>query len=326
MKKVNLTLTLLLCLTTFLFAQQTDSLQLQFDSLEKSFTYKTGTIQLDGGIGYIEVPKGFKYLDAEQSAYVLYDLWGNPQSTTLGMLFPENDGVMTIGSYVFNIQYDELGYVKDDDAGKINYDDLLKDMKEEMVEANKERAKEGYPTVELIGWAASPSYDANKKVLYWAKELKFEESDENTLNYNVRILGRKGVMVLNAIADMNALPEVNNQIPNILNSFHFTQGNQYGDFNPDVDEVAAWTIGGLVAGKVLAKAGFFALILKFWKVIGIAVIAGGTALWKRIRNKKDEEDESNPDVPLSPEPVNTHTNHSITNMEQTQDEQKDNVV
>ena len=37
------------------------------------------------------------------------------------------------------------------------------------------------------------------------------------------------------------------------------------DFDSKIDNVAAWTIGGLVAGKVLAKAGFFAIILKFIK-------------------------------------------------------------
>ena len=32
---------------------------------------------------------------------------------------------------------------------------------------------------------------AEKKVLHWAKEIKFGETDGTTLNYNVRILGQK---------------------------------------------------------------------------------------------------------------------------------------
>jgi uncharacterized membrane-anchored protein len=54
--------------------------------------------------------------------------------------------------------------------------------------------------------------------------------------------------------------------------------------------VAAWTVGGLVAGKVLAKVGVFALIAKFGKVIFIAVAAGGAAIWKFIRGRRREDD------------------------------------
>jgi uncharacterized membrane-anchored protein len=47
-----------------------------------------------------------------------------------------------------------------------------------------------------------------------------------------------------------------------------------------VDEVAAWTVGGLVAGKVMAKAGFFVVLLKFWKVIALAVAGAGSFVWR----------------------------------------------
>ena len=44
----------------------------------------------------------------------------------------------------------------------------------------------------------------------------------------------------------------------------------YSEFNPDIDTVAAYGIGGLIAGKVLAKAGVLAaglvLLKKFWFV------------------------------------------------------------
>lgn len=79
-----------------------------------------------------------------------------------------------------------MGYVEDDDANSINYDDLLKTNQEE----NQQRINEGYSPIQLIGWAAKPFYDNNKKVLHWAKELNFGGDSLNTLNYNLRILGR----------------------------------------------------------------------------------------------------------------------------------------
>ena len=58
----------------------------------------------------------------------------------------------------------------------------------------------------------------------------------------------------------------------------FNEGNTYADFDPDIDEIAAYGIGGLIAGKVLAKVGLLAGLLKFVKVIGI----GLAKFWKPI--------------------------------------------
>ena len=88
---------------------------------------------------------------------------------------------------------------------------------------------------------------------------------------------------------INQVPEFKKDVDEILNSVHFTDGNKYADFNPEIDEVAAYGIGGLIAGKLLAKAGFFALILKFWKIIAIAVVGAFTVFKKKIFGTKKEE-------------------------------------
>jgi len=109
----------------------------------------------------------------------------------------------------------------------------------------------------------------------------------NTLNYNIRVLGRKGYLNLNAISDMDKLPMVQTNIDRVISSAEFNPGNRYSDFNPDFDEVAAYGIGGLIAGKVLAKVGFFAAILKFWKVIAVGIVAAFGTLRKRIFGSKN---------------------------------------
>lgn len=45
-----------------------------------------------------------------------------------------------------------------------------------------------------MGWAEPPSYDAPAHKMYWAKDLLFSGNTEHTLNYNIRILGRRGVL------------------------------------------------------------------------------------------------------------------------------------
>jgi len=294
----RLLFTIIISLLYFCSFAQEDLNQINIDSIENSFHYEYGTIYLDNGVGKLIIPKGFKYLSPEQAERVLVDIWGNPKNDnlTLGLILPEKTGVMSNNSYVFNIQYDEIGYVKDDDADDINYDDLLIQMKEESVEENKLRIKEGYENITVIGWAAKPYYDKDRKILYWAKEFKFGKSEVNTLNYNVRILGRKGVLVLNAIATTKELPLVEREISKVLNIFQFNDGYKYEEFDSSVDEVAAWTIGGLVAGKVLAKVGLFAVIAKFGKLIFFLILGFfGTfrkKLFSLFRKEKANEPKS----------------------------------
>lgn len=253
------------------------------DSIENSFQYEFGSITLGEDLATITVPEGYKFLNAKQANYVLTDLWGNPPSDVLGLLLPSyttplSDSLM----YAVEISFSEDGYIEDEDAKDLDYDDLLETMQNDIREENPIREENGYEPAELVGWASPPYYDATTRKLHWAKEIKFGTSEIHTLNYNIRVLGRKGYLTLNAIGDMEVLPAFQQNIDPILASVEFNEGQQYGDFNPELDKVAAYGVGGLIAGKVLAKVGFFALILKFWKFIAIGALALFAGLRKRL--------------------------------------------
>ncbi|MBE7178107.1 MAG: DUF2167 domain-containing protein [Mucilaginibacter polytrichastri] len=285
MIKLFTSLLLLFACTGIVTAQQDP-----IDSIEASFKYEYGTIPLQNGIGSIVIPQGFKYLDAKQAEHVLTDIWNNPkaENATMGFILPEKQGVMDDNGYVFNIQYNEIGYVKDNDADDIDYSELLGELQKETEDGNAERIKAGYPAISLVGWASDPYYDKERNILHWAQELKFGSDSAHTLNYNVRVLGRKGVLVLNAISRMRDIGTVKADIPKVLNVVQFNEGYKYANFDPSVDNVAAWTIGSLVAGKLLAKVGFFALLLKFWKFILIGFVAIG-GFFKKMFRRKDSD-------------------------------------
>ncbi len=280
----------------------------KLDSAEKTMHYEVGVINISDGVARVTIPKGFKFINEKQSQYILETLWQNPpDASVLGMIVSDSFHVNSLKSqWVFVVTYNSMGYVKDDDADKINYDDLLKDMKKESAESNIERKKMGYDTMDLLGWASKPYYDKENKVLHWAKEFKVEGSEQNTLNYDVRVLGRKGVLSLNAVAGMDQLDEVKKNIPEILKMARFENGYTYAEFDSGIDDVAAWTIGGLVAGKVLAKAGLFVVILKFWKLILLAVAGGGSAIWRFVTGRKKKEEA------LATESVMDDNNNNIT--------------
>lgn len=251
------------------------------DSLQSTLTYQTGHFVLPGGVGELTVPSGFRYLDSAQSRRVLTKFWHNRDGSSLGMLLPANRGPLDEGSWAYVIEYDAMGYVKDDDANDIDYSDLLSDMQQETEAGNPEREAAGYEPIHLMGWGANPYYDKSQHALHWAKILRFGNTPDSTLNYNVRLLGRKGVLILNAVASPDQLSQIKESIPSLLANVSFVKGQQYTDYSAGLDEVAAYTIGGLVAGKVLAKVGLFAVILKFWK-LGLLALGGAWAALKRF--------------------------------------------
>lgn len=260
------------------------------DSIHSSLKYQTGMVKLPGGIATLNVPPSFKYLGKEQSNMVITELWGNPKrDDILGMLFPSNMNPLDASNYGFIVSYEETGFIKDEDADEINYKEMLTQLQEAEPEENKEREKNGYPSIHMVGWAQQPFYDKQNKVLHWAKELQFGGEDVRTLNYDVRILGRKGVLSLNAVGTVDQLPVIKSQIAPVLSMAKFEPKFQYKDFDPSVDKVAAYGIGALVAGKVLAKVGFFALILKFWKLILAGFVAVSAGVRKFLGRKKQDE-------------------------------------
>lgn len=260
------------------------AMQLVFDSLEQTMNYQTGEIILGADIATLQVPAKFKYLNSEQSEWVLTEAWGNPPSTSLGMILPKDGKIFDSDAYAVNITFDDIGYVDDSDAKKMNFDKILKEMKKDTESGNTYRVENGYPAMEIVGWAAQPYYDQDQKKLHWAKEIAFEDYDVSTLNYDVRVLGRRGVLSLNFISDIENLSVINKDIPKLLPNVNFNAGHAYRDFDSSIDKIAAVGIGGLIAGKVLAKTGLLVLLLKFWKFLAIgaiAIFAGAKKIFSR---------------------------------------------
>ncbi|NVM77986.1 putative membrane-anchored protein [Duganella sp. SG902] len=259
-----------------------------------SLTFREGKIALPGEIATLDLPSSFRYLNPADTAKLLTDGWGNPPGAkTLGMIVPADVNPLSAAGWGVVVTYDKDGHVKDDDADKINYADLLKDIQESMVENNKARKEQGYAPMTLVGWAEQPSYDKAQHKLYWAKELHTEGDKGNGLNYNIRVLGREGVLVLNAVAGMDQIAQVKTEMKKVTGFTEFTAGNRYTDFNASTDKVAEYGIAALVAGGVAAKLGFFgkifAVLLALKKFILIGVAAIGSWVYKVLGRKREEK-------------------------------------
>lgn len=263
---------------------------LHLDSIEQTLNFiKDTTVSLGDGMVDLTVPPGYRLLMPDDARTVLVDLWGNPPENaegTLAMLFPDSTSLANGEGFGVDIYFSEDGYVNDEDAADIDYDELLETMREDVAAGNEYRREQGYETMEFLGWAAKPRYDAVNKRLHWAKRLRFETEEEETLNYNILFLGRRGYLTMNVIGNVTDLPEIDASLDDFLGSASFNAGHAYADFDPDIDEVAAYGIGALVAGKVLAKSGLLAglgiFLAKAWKLIAVGFIAVAGGLKKLL--------------------------------------------
>ena len=245
-----------------------------------AFKYKTGDVPLQANRATLKLPDGYRFLGPQDSRTVIEALWGNPPgsaSSIEGMILPRGQEVMNNDSWAIVVKFEDDGYVSDEDADSIDYADLLKTMKEQSAESSKAREAAGYGIMELTGWALPPRYDKTKKVLYWAKEFN-TGGPERSMNYDVRVLGRAGVLSLNAVAAASMKKEIDAMTPEIVSIVSFNKGHTYAEFDASTDKKADYTLAGLVVGgavaaKLLAKGGIAVLIAKFGKLLIIPIIA-----------------------------------------------------
>ena len=259
---------------------------------ESNLDYQRGRVELPGGIATLNIPDSFRYLRPEHAERLLVEGWGNPPGTkTLGMLVPSDVSPLSEEGWGVVITYVEEGHVDDSDANGIDYDELLKQMKKESAEDNKKREEQGYQAIDVVGWARPPHYEQAAHKLYWARELSVPGAPEHTLNYDIRVLGRKGVLSFNAVSGMSKLGDVEGAMKEVMSFADFNPGHRYADFDSKVDDVAAYGIGALVAGKVAAKAGFLKLllgvILAGKKFVILAVIGIGALIAKLVKGRSE---------------------------------------
>jgi uncharacterized membrane-anchored protein len=254
-----------------LFPAEVAGLPADFVAALDALDFRQGSVPLGDGLAVVEAGQAFYVLDREDARFVLEELWGNPPDETMAMIFPAALSPIAEDAWGIEVIHDAIGHVLDADAASYDYDALLRQMQDDTISSNAWMRENGYPTQELVGWAAPPRYDAEGHQLYWAKEIRFEGTDENTLNYNLRVLGREGVLNLNFIAAMRSLPAVEAALPEVLRMVRFSPGHRYEDFVAGTDRLATAGVGELIAGGSLAQAGLVAaalvLLKKFWFVL-----------------------------------------------------------
>ncbi len=225
----------------------------------------------------VKIPEGYIFANARDTR-TLMEATKNPISNTeLGFIAHANEDWFVV------FEFDDVGYIKDDEKSSLDADAILKSIKEGTEEANKERARRGWPILKTLGWETPPRYNETTHNLEWA--TKSESEGFLIINHNTRLLGREGVMRVTLVTDPDTLAETLPKFKTMLDGFEFKEGHRYAQFTAG-DKTAAYGLTGLiVAGGAAAavKTGAFKWL---WKVL-VAAVVGISGLIKKLfsRNK-----------------------------------------
>ncbi|QKG71528.1 DUF2167 domain-containing protein [Erythrobacter mangrovi] len=250
---------------------------------------RSGRVKIDAANAQLDLGDAYVFYGEDDAWKILTEAWGNPPETAegvLGLVMPKWSTPFS-DSWGAVITFEEVGYVSDDDAANVDYDELLEELQEATDENNEARIDAGFESIKLVGWATRPVYDSKSHSVVWAEDLVFSSSPgEHALNYDLRTLGRYGVLSMNLVSTMKDLPTVQIAANALAKRASFTAGARYEDFDPATDEEAGFGIGGLIAAgagvAAAKKLGIFALLLKFLKPLLVVIVVAFGVFRKRV--------------------------------------------
>jgi len=230
----------------------------------------------------VQIPQGYRFTGKSGTKQFLEFTENIPGGGELGIIAPEEFDWWVL------FEFDESGYVKDEDKDSLDASKMLKSMQDGQEMANKQRESLGMGPLFVDRWAQEPSYNESTNNLEWATVLVDGEGNEN-VNYNTRLLGRRGVMQVTLICDESQLPTILGDFQNMVGDFGYKEGQSYAEFK-EGDKIAKYGLAALILGggaAVAAKTGLLAVFGKFFKYIIAGFVAVGLAIKRLFTGRQD---------------------------------------
>jgi uncharacterized membrane-anchored protein len=247
------------------------------------FAWQSGptVAPLGNDLAEIDIPEGYMVLGASETQRLMEYLENPITGQEVGTLAPEVEDVR----WFIVFEWNDMGYVPDDDADELDADALLSSIRESTEAANEERRERGWATMEIVGWQEEPHYDEGTNNLTWA--IIGRSGESQNVNRIVKLLGRRGVMTATLVTDVDVLNVATVETDQLIGGYRFRPGSTYAEYVPGTDRLAEVGLGALIvggAGAALIKSG---LLARFWKLIvaGLAVIGGGLS---KLFGRKNE--------------------------------------
>lgn len=247
------------------------------DSSSPSVQWQAGPTTADlGRIAEIEVPKGYLFADAEDTRTLMEAMQNPTSGKELGFLAPSSL------KWFIVFEFSDIGYVLDDEKDDLDAEAILKSIQAGTERANELRRQKGWATIQVLDWEQPPHYDPDTQNLAWA--ARAESEGNPIINYNTRLLGRKGVMRVNLVTDPSQLATTLPVFKGLLQEYDFKPGQRYAEYRAG-DKVAKYGLTALITGGAVAVALKTGLLVKLWKVmvkLALPVLVAIGALFKKL--------------------------------------------
>ena len=231
-----------------------------------------------GDIAQVKGPDGYIFADANDTRTIMEANQNPLTGRELGFVAAKDENWFAV------FEFDDVGYVKDDDKNSLDANALLDSIKAGTEKGNKERQRRGWATMTILGWEQAPHYNEVTHNLEWA--VKAVSEGQSIVNHNTRLLGRGGVMEVTLVTEPKDLAATLPKFKAMLQGFDFKQGHRYAEFRSG-DRTAAYGLTGLIVGgttAALVKTGAFKWIWKALVGAGVAISAFIKKLFSRNRS------------------------------------------
>ena len=273
-----------LCALGFLIALAPSAARAQSEVVDpREPVYQEGPLTAAiGDIAEIELGGAYLFFDAPNTAKLM-ELMENPAGgNELAVVMPKDNG-----GWFIVFQFDEIGYVPDDEKDELDADAMLESMIAGAEASNEQRRARGWSEYNLIGWTEKPHYDERTNNLSWT--LEGESEGHRNLNRMVKLLGRHGVMTATLVSSPDHMNVATVATNDLLDQFHYSAGNTYAEYEAGSDKLAQYGLTALVvggAGAALAKSG---LLAKMWKPIAAVLVAFGAGIKRFFSNGRSSD-------------------------------------
>ena len=229
-----------------------------------------------GDKAQVKVPDGYVFAGARDTRTIMEANQNPTSGKEIGFVAPDGENWYVV------FEFDDVGYVKDDEKDSLDANAMLESIKEATAEGNQERMRRGWPTLTITGWETPPRYNDITHNLEWA--IRLQSEGQPAVNHNTRLLGRGGVMEVTLVTNPEVLAETLPKFKTMLEGFEYKKGHKYAEFRAG-DRTAAYGLTGLIVGggtAALVKTGAFKWI---WKGLVAGALAVG-ALVKKLFSRR----------------------------------------
>jgi len=230
-------------------------------------------------VATVQVEKGYLFADPKETRKIMELVGNRPSGNESGLIMPATQGQ----DWFISFDYFAAGYVPDDEKGNIDDAAILENIRKGTEAGNEFRKEKGFKPLHVVGWYEKPHYDSLTHNLVWALEAK-EESGPRVVNYDVRLLGRRGYMSVTLVTDPESLTAHKPEVDHVLKTFSYNTGSRYAEFVKG-DKLAGYGLTALVAGGAGAAAVKLGLLqylgsflAKAWKLVVAALIGLGAGI------------------------------------------------